>query len=84
MRTPKIEALHRLINWYNNKHGTQIPLLVLEETPLQTNSWLAGILDCDAGFYFNWSINNKGIPSTLQYYLRLSKRRVYHRDSFVG
>ena len=48
------------------------------------NSWLAGILDCDAGFYFNWSINNKGIPSTLQYYLRLSQRRVYHRDSFVG
>lgn len=84
MRTPKIEALHRLIIWYNNQHGTQIPLLGLEETPLQTNSWLAGILDCDAGFYFNWSTNNKGIPSTLQYYLRLSQRRVYHRDSFVG
>lgn len=84
MRTPKIEALHRLIIWYNNRHGTQIPLFGLDETPLQLNNWLAGILDCDAGFYFNWSINNKGIPTTLQYYLRLSQRRVYHRDSFVG
>ena len=31
MRTPKIEALHRLIIWYNQKHGTQILLLVLDE-----------------------------------------------------
>lgn len=84
MRTPKIEALHRLIVWYNNKHGTLIPFLGLDETPLQMNSWLAGILDSDAGFYFNWSLNNKGMPSILQYYLRISQRRFYHRDSFVG
>ena len=25
MRTPKLEALHRLINWYNNRYNTRIP-----------------------------------------------------------
>jgi len=84
MRTPKIEALHRLIIWYNNKYGTQIPLLGLDETPIQMNSWLSGILDADAGFYLHWLINKKGLPISLQYYLRLSQRQFYHRDSFVG
>ena len=26
MRTPKLEALHRLINWYNDRYNTKIPL----------------------------------------------------------
>ena len=32
MRTPKIEALHRLINWYNERYNTKIPLIGLDET----------------------------------------------------
>ena len=47
MRTPKIEALHRLIIWYNNKYNTQIPLLGLDESPIQSNNWLFGFLDAD-------------------------------------
>ena len=84
MRTPKIEALHRLINWYNNRYNTKIPLLGLDKSPLQTNSWLSGMLDADGGFYLNWAINKNGLPITLQYYLRISQRKFYHRDSFVG
>ena len=45
MITPKIEALHRLINWYNERYSTKIPLIGLDETPLQSNSWFSGMLD---------------------------------------
>ena len=84
MRTPKIEALHRLIMWYNSKHGTNNSLLLLDESPLQSNSWLSGFLDADCGFYFHWLLNKKGLPITLQYYLRIIQRKFYHKESFVG
>ena len=60
----KIEALYRLINWYNSKYGTNIPLLPLDETPLQSNSWLSGFLDADSGFYLHWLLNKKGFLIT--------------------
>jgi len=40
MRTPKIEALHRAINWINEKDSTSIPCLGLDLSPLDSNSWL--------------------------------------------
>lgn len=46
MRTPKIEALHRLIEWYNSNCKTNIQYLGLDFTPLQTNGWLAGFSRC--------------------------------------
>lgn len=52
MRTPKIEALHRLINWFNLKHNTQIIALGLDETPLQHNSWLSGFWTLMGDFVF--------------------------------
>jgi len=42
MRTPKIEALHRLINWLNLKRGCSIPVLWFDTTPLSKYSWLSG------------------------------------------
>lgn len=36
-RTPKIESLHRLITWYNEKHDKKIPLLGLDLSPLNYN-----------------------------------------------
>lgn len=38
MRTPKIEALHRLITWYNNRYNTTIPLLGVDLEPISNNS----------------------------------------------
>ena len=48
-RTPKIEALHRIISWFNSTPvATQlIPLLGLDDSPLSSNSWLSGILDAN-------------------------------------
>lgn len=76
MRTPKIEALHRLINWFNQKHNTLITPFGLDNTPLQDNSWLSGFFDADAGFYFNWNLSKKtGLPIRMAYNLRISLLR---------
>ena len=50
MRTPKIEALHRAINWINKRDNTYIPCLGLDLSPLDSNSWLAGFTDADGSF----------------------------------
>ncbi|KAG1174269.1 hypothetical protein G6F70_005049 [Rhizopus microsporus] len=52
MRTPKIEALHRLINWLNNKNIDKefIVCLGLDSSPLDSNSWFAGFSDADSYF----------------------------------
>jgi len=52
MRTPKIEALHRLITYLNKKYSEQpIPLLGIDETCLFSNAWLAGFVEGDGYFY---------------------------------
>lgn len=79
MKTPKIEALHRLINWFNNKNNTSIPLLGLNKTALNKSSWLAGILEADCNFYINWKLNKQNLPINLQYYLRISQKQMYTR-----
>jgi hypothetical protein len=38
MRTPKIEALHRAINWINLEYGSSIPCLGLDMSSLDSNS----------------------------------------------
>lgn len=84
MRTPKIEALHQLIIWFNKKHNLSIPLLGLDHSLLIENSWLAGYLDADGGFYFNWALNDKKIVINLQYYLRISQRQNYHTPTLLS
>lgn len=71
MRTPKIYALHRLIDWLNNKlvggrgrGGTTPTLLSLEKkgldnSPINSNAWLAGFIDADGHFSVRTSLNSK-------------------------
>lgn len=41
MRTPKIEALHRLINWLNNRPNSEGLLkLGIDKSSLNSNAWL--------------------------------------------
>jgi len=84
MRTPKIEALHRMIQWYNFKYNYNINLLCLDKSPLNNNSWLSGYIDADGSFYLNWLYDKKGRATSLQYYMRVSQRQHYHRSSLVG
>ena len=61
-RTPKIEALHRLINWLNNKNKFEIlKLLPLNNSDILSNSWLAGFSDSDANFYLSYSIKENAL-----------------------
>jgi hypothetical protein len=38
MRTPKIEALHRAINWYNDYYNMNIVPLGLDLSPINSNA----------------------------------------------
>jgi len=55
-RTPKIEQLHKLIDFCNNKFNIDIQKLSIDNSPLHLNSWLAGFIDADGGFYIRYSL----------------------------
>ena len=82
MYTPKIEALHRLINWLNMYgSGPHITPLGLNTSGLQTNSWLAGFLDADGSFLISLIMD---VLSSIALTMRLSQRQLYHRASATG
>jgi LAGLIDADG endonuclease len=85
-RTPKVEALHRLIDWVNEYYSLDNPLprLRMDTSNLGTNSWLAGYIECDGSFYLGYKCNPKGLISAFVAYLRISQRQNYHRDSDLG
>lgn len=56
MRTPKIEALYRLIDWLKDSSIKKLPL---NTEPLDSNAWLAGFIDGDGHFYVRVSGANK-------------------------
>ena len=83
MRTPKIEALHRIIQWfYNESSDYQIKPLGLDNSILEHNSWMAGFIKADGNFYLNWKLSekslNKDIISVIYYFI-LSQRQIYSR-----
>ena len=53
MRTPKIEALHRLIDWLNARSTdmSKLSKLGLDNSSLGSNSWLSGFIESDGNFY---------------------------------
>ena len=55
-RTPKIDQLHKLIDWLNNKYSMAISKLPLDNSPLDVNSWLTGFIEADGGFYIRFSL----------------------------
>nr|YP_009690274.1 LAGLIDADG homing endonuclease [Fomitiporia mediterranea]QEG57054.1 LAGLIDADG homing endonuclease [Fomitiporia mediterranea] len=80
MRTPKIEALHRLIEWLNKRPNNKaLPKLVLDSSPLFSNSWLSGFIEADGKFYSNFTVNSKNIVNSVKYYMRISQRKFYHK-----
>lgn len=80
MRTPKIEALHRLIIWLNRKTNFNISLLPLDNSDLGSNSWLAGMSDADSYFQVSLTqIDNK--IGKIKCFYRLECQQNYHRES---
>lgn len=83
MRTPKIEALYRLIDWLNNKSKTGIvlPKLGLDKSSLGSNPWLAGFIDSDGNFYCGFNFTSKGIAKIVKCYMRISQKILYKLNS---
>lgn len=82
IRTPKIEALHRLINWLNTKNNDSIVCLGLDTSSLNSNSWFAGFSDADS--YFQVSLTeNKELDTikNIKCYYRLETQQNYHGES---
>lgn len=86
MRTPKIEALHRMIVWLNDNqlNNNPLPLLGLDTSPLGSNGWLSGFLDADSNFDLNWKFDKKELPTALEYYMRISQKQEYDKKSKLG
>jgi len=80
MRTPKIEALHRLINMENQHLPNPIPLLPLDTSPFGSNGWLAGFTDSDGTFEVVGMTNAKKELTGLKCRFRIERRLEYHRD----
>ncbi len=83
MRTPKIEALNRLIDWLNNKNANKEPIMCLglDTSNLNNNSWFAGFSDADS--YFQVSLTeNKELKTIkkIKCYYRLEIQQNYHGE----
>lgn len=86
MRTPKIEALHRTIYWYNENKSTEIKPLDLDFTPIDSNAWLAGFTDGDGNFSLNLTDRKKkGVIASkrVQVFFRIELRQNYHREASI-
>ena len=86
MRTPKIEELHRAIKWYYYHYNINIEPLGLDQSPINSNAWLAGFTDGDGNFSINLvDRKKKGVITTkrVQVFFRIELRQNYHRYSSV-
>lgn len=59
MRTPKIYALHRLINWLNLKYDLNIEKKDKNISSINSNSWLSGFIDADGHFSVRTTLATK-------------------------
>lgn len=51
MRTPKINALYKLIDWLNKRFNTlNIIKAPIDKSPLDSNAWLSGFIEADGHF----------------------------------
>lgn len=93
-RTPKLEALDRLITWLNIRalgylskvHGRAIPELAhqkLDQSPLLENNWLAGFTDADGCFATDVG-KRKGQFYNVVCLFIIELRQTYHRPDLTG
>jgi len=96
MRTPKKEALERMITWLNKyivkNQNSKLPstrnilskispleVKPLDESPIESNAWLAGFTDADGNFAINIHLRKNRNSTRVQLFFRLEIRQTYHR-----
>ena len=80
MRTPKIEALHRAINYINQVDNLSIPLLDIDNSPIDSNNWLSGFTDAHGNFsmtIYDRKRNNNVIRTSVQTFFRIEVKQNY-------
>lgn len=78
MRTPKIIALHRLIDWLNIRFDLNIEKKNKDINDITSNSWLAGFIDADGHFSVRTTLGNK-YPK-IECKFELSQRQIDHNN----
>lgn len=80
MRTPKINALHRLIDWFNSRLVDELKItkLGLDNSSLDINPWSTGFIEADGNFYCEYKLTLKGSASLLKNYMRISQKQNYN------
>nr|QCW06881.1 hypothetical protein [Drechslerella brochopaga] len=86
MRTPKIEALYRLIDWLNARSNEKSKLskLGLDNSSLGNNPWLTGFLEADGNFYCSFDLDTQGIAKIVKNYMRISQKQEYKISSDIS
>lgn len=73
-RTPKIRQLNNLIIYLNKYKDKNIPLLPLDDTPIESNSWLSGFTDADGCFDIRYTDGLKKIRIATRF--RIDQRKL--------
>jgi hypothetical protein len=78
-RTPKIEALHRLINFFNDNNLVKVyfELKNIDESKIDSNSWLTGFSDADGNFNIN--ISKRKNTMRIQLSFRIEQKQLTNR-----
>ena len=87
LRTPKIHQLHKLIDWLNKNHSTNIEKLPLKEGKLNNDSWLSGFIDSDGSFSVQYTkIENNAKKRKISCRLRIEQRMLdpISGNSYIG
>lgn len=80
MRTPKIYALHRLIDWLNSRFNLNIEKRNKDISSINSNSWLSGFIDADGHFSVRTTLDSKYPRVECKFELSLRSRQNDHNN----
>jgi hypothetical protein len=83
-RTPKLEALERLINWLRQRVDEPLFSKGMDYSPLTSTAWLSGFTDADGNFHVIIAPRKNKKQIRIQTQFRIEVRQAYHRVSSYG
>ena len=83
MRTPKLEAQHRLIDLINEEKNINLIKHKLDLSPINKNNWLSGFIDADGNFNVIISQRRRVNLIRIQTQFRLELRQNYHKSQLL-